>query len=483
MLQLSGLDTAFLNMETDHTFGHVSQLMRLERGGFGAAEPLDAVRAHFAARLHGLPPLYRRLVEVPFGLDRPYWIDGGEVDLEFHVRHAGVPPPGDDVALAEQVAWIISRPMDRTKPLWELYVLEGLASGEVALLLKLHHAAIDGQSGMEMFGALLDHAPTTAETPVVAPRNAEQAPETWELLTRAWFSMLRHPGRAVSQQLTAMRALGNVLSGGASESAPQAWERAWTRWWSGEAFDTLPVPAMSAPPTPLNGAISPHRRVAFFETPLEPLKAVRRASGCTLNDVVMAVCGGALRRYLERRGALPERPLIAMVPVSVRTGEERETYSNQVSAILGELATDEADPRARLERVSRAMTSAKALHEAIPARLLQDFSKFASPAVATQAARTVARLRLADRMAPVCNVVISNVPGPRETLYLGTAPVNAMIPVSTVGEGLGLNMTVISYRERMDFGYVACRERVPDLWDLVGDTRAAIEEMVQAFGD
>lgn len=485
MLQLSGLDTAFLNMETDATFGHVSQLMLFEADGFHGGRPLEAVRAHFAARIYAHAPFCRRLVEVPMGLDRPYWIDVGEVDLEFHVRHIGVPPPGEDTQLADQIAWIIERPMDRSRPLWELYVIEGLANGQVALLLKLHHATIDGQSGMAMFRSLLDDRPDAPAPPPAPPPATEAEPENWELFARAWFAMLRSPARALSQQWNGLRAGANLLgsraAAPAAEALGQAWEDAWSRWWSGDAFDALAVPAVTAPATPLNGSISAHRRVAFLETSLDTLKAIRRAADCTLNDVVMTVCGGALRRYLQRHDALPDRPLIAMVPVSVRTGEETETYSNQVSAMLGELATDEPDPAKRLARVSRAMQSAKELHNAIPARLLQDFSRFASPAVAAQAARTVARLRLADRMAPVCNVVISNVPGPRERLYLAGAELAALIPVSTVGEGLALNMTVVSYRDRLDFGYVACRERVPDLWALMDDTRAAIDELAAAF--
>lgn len=481
MLQLSGLDAAFLNMETHTTFGHVNQLMLFDGAGFRDGKPFDAIREHLATRVHELPPLYRRLVPVPLDLDRPYWIDGGPVDLDFHLRHIGAPPPGDDHQLCELIARIISRPLDRSRPLWECYVIEGLASGEVAVLIKLHHAAIDGASAMDMYKALLDPTPNAPAPQASASRPPEDEPRPWELLARANLSLMRHPRRALSLQFRAMQAMHQFLVGGGGDSKPGAIDSAWSRWLSDEPGDALPAPSITAPRTPLNGSISAHRRYAWMHTPLDDLKAIKNAAGTTLNDVVMAVCAGALRRYLLRCDALPDEPLIAMVPVSVRTGEEVEKYSNQVSSILSELATDEADPVRRLRRISKAMQSAKEIHNAVPASLLQDFSKFASPAVAAQAARTIARWRLADRVAPLCNVVISNVPGPRETLYLAGAELTALVPVSTIGDGMALNMTVVSYRDRLDFGYVACRERVPDLQSLITDTEESIRELALAL--
>lgn len=480
MLQLSGLDTAFLNMETQTTFGHVATIMLFEGTSFPERDASELVRAHIAARLHRLPPFYRRLVPVPLDLDRPYWINDANVDLEFHVRHMGIPPPGEDSQLADLVASLVARPIDRTRPLWELYVIEGLASGDVALLLKQHHASVDGASSMDMFKVLFDQTPNPPgeETPPAVTGEAEPSP--WELVARTNLSLLRHPGRALSLQFRAARALRQFLTG-TDELTPGAIESAWSRWLTGETLESLSTSALSAPRTPFNGSISPHRRYASMALPLDDVKRIKNAAGTTLNDVVLTICAGALRRYLLRRNALPETPLIAMVPVSVRTGDEVEQYSNQVSGILGELATDEPDPVARLRRISQAMTSAKEIHNAIPASLLQDFSKFATPAVAAQAARTVARLRLADSVAPICNVVISNVPGPRETLYLAGAEMKALLPVSTIGDGMALNMTLISYRDRLNFGYVACRERLPDLNDLLDDTRAAAAELAQAL--
>ena len=479
MLQLSGLDTAFLNMETNTTFGHVATLMLFDGAGFRGSSPYAAIRSHFETCARRLPPLYRRLVEVPFGLDRPYWIDEGEVDIDFHVRHIGVPPPGSTVQLAELIAHLVERPLDRNRPLWDLHIIEGLESNEVALLLKTHHAAADGASSMLMFSEIFSNQRDPAPPPPAAPRKVESVPEAWELLARAYGSMLRHPLLGLGMQ---MRALRTVLGNGLSGQGAGAADARLSRWLSGAAIEDLASAVMTAPRTPFNGTVSAHRRVAFTPVALERLKSIKQAAGSTLNDVVMSVCAGALRRYLLRKGVLPERPLIAVVPVSVRTGEEQETYSNYVSSMLGELATDTPDPRVRLERIRSSMQNAKEIHNAIPASLLQDFTKFAAPAVAAQAARTVARLRLADQVAPICNVVISNVPGSRETLYMAGAELTALVPVSTVSDGMGLNMTVISYRDRVVFGYVACREQVPDLWELIDDTREAIDELAEAFG-
>jgi diacylglycerol O-acyltransferase len=330
---------------------------------------------------------------------------------------------------------------------------------------------------MELLSTLLDAEPGGRKIPSPPQRHVEREPEAWELLARSYTSLVTQPARATRLQLEAMRALGEFLAGRARDSwNPLDPLRA---WWSPDEAGSTSLGA--APRTMFNRAITPHRRVAFRAVSLGELRRIKNAAGTTLNDVVMAICAGGLRRYLERHAALPEQALVAGVPVSVRTGAESETYSNQVSMIFATLATDEADPRKRLERIHDAMQNAKEMQQAIPAQLLQDFSQFTPPALAAQAARVVAGLRLADRVALPCNVVISNVPGPRHALYLAGAELRAFIPVSTVGDGMALNITVVSYRDRMDFGLVACREVVPDLWDLLDDLDRAMEELGTAY--
>lgn len=473
MQQLSGLDNSFLNMETATTFGHVSSLTRYDGSAYSAGEAYSAIRSHVESRVSLLPPFRRRLVEVPFGIDLPYWIDDADFDLDFHVRHIAVPPPGEDPQLADLVGRIIGRPLDRARPLWELYVIEGLANGDVAILLKIHHAAIDGQASMELWKTMLDPSPIARHLDAPEVRAAEPVPHPFELLARSYQSMMRQPARLLRVQQNAFRAMGELFLGGAASPLfpvsgldPEA-----------EAQRVAGIHGSAAPETPFNRTLTSHRRVAWCDVALSDIKAIKRSFGTTVNDVVMAICGGALRRYLRRADALPDAPLVAMVPVSMRTGDETDTYTNRVSGVLAEIATDEADPAERLRRTSRAMASAKEMHRAIPADLLQDFAHFATPAVAAQASRMAAGLGLADQMTLPFNLVISNVPGPREPLYNAGAELKAMIPISAVGEGMGLNITVVSYRDRLDFGLVACRELVPDLWAMTEDLVVALEEL------
>jgi WS/DGAT/MGAT family acyltransferase len=227
-------------------------------------------------------------------------------------------------------------------------------------------------------------------------------------------------------------------------------------------------------------AITGHRRFAYTTIPLEDAKTVRRAFGCTFNDVVMTLCAGALRSYLELHECLPEDSLIAMVPVSVRSGNETDTYSNRVSGLLAELATNEADAVKRLRRVQQSMTIAKGNLAAIPAETLMDYSQFAPPAIAARAMRMASRMKIADRMNPPFNVIISNVPGPTEPLYMAGAQLKHFYPVSTVTDGQGLNMTVQSYNGNLDFGFISCRELVPDLWILTDLLQDSMKELLAA---
>jgi WS/DGAT/MGAT family acyltransferase len=485
MQQLSGLDASFLYMETGAQFGHVGSVTLYDPSTTPGGSLYDVMRKSLTERMHILPPFRRRLVQVPLGLDHPYWIEDPNFDLDFHLRHIAVPPPGTHLQLSELVSRIAGRPMDRERPLWEIYVIEGLENGLVALYIKIHHCTIDGVSGAEMTSSLLDTSPTG--TPVPPPKEEwkpEAIPGEFEMLRRGIGASLLRPGRAARFAAGAARSLAQ-----SPEFMPMAREAMgldrlpivgglFKR--RGEQVDAPPIPQTRAPRTPFNRSITPHRRWAFCSIPLEDAKRIKSAFGTTLNDVVMAASAGALRRYLERKGALPEDPLTAMVPVSVRSAEEKATYSNRVSSVLADLATNEKDPVRRLMRIHESMKSAKRMQQAIPANLLQDFTQFATPNLAGQAARIVARTRIMDRMNPPFNVVISNVPGPRHPLYLGGARMLTYYPVSAVAEGQGLNITVQSYLDHLDFGLIACRDLVPDLWDLIDDLKAAFEELGKA---
>ena len=466
--QLSGLDASFLHMETSRTFGHVSSLSIYERPDTPDFEPFEALRAQVESRLHLIEPLRRRLVEVPFGLDRPYWIADPDFDLDFHVRHLGLAQPGTVDQLTEQVARIVARPLDRTKPLWELYVIEGLENGDFAVLTKIHHATIDGASGAEMMSILLDHEPNPIHSQQPTDQWAPDAiPSSLDLLGRASLNMARNPERLTRITL---RSLGELAKAARRIDLANTFDALQRRLRppSGEQRDRPPLlPRIAAPPTPFNKAISAHRRFAIGSASLDDVKAIKNRLGVSINDVVMAVCAGALRRYLDDRGVLPTEPLVAMVPVSTRSGDEDDKWTNRVSALLAALPTNLDDPVERVMAMHETMNAAKQRFDLMPVHLILELNQMTMPALATRAIRLAAATKILDRVNPPMNLVISNVPGPRQPLYAAGARMKHYYPVSTITDGQGLNITVQSYTDTLDFGLVSCRALVPDVSDLL----------------
>jgi WS/DGAT/MGAT family acyltransferase len=476
MQQLTGLDTSFLNMETPTTYGHVSGLAVFDPSTASRRSTLDDVKNLIEERIHLLPPYRRRLVEVPLGLDHPYWIEDPDFDLDFHVRHIGLPPPGDRRQLGEQVSRIVARPLDRSRPLWELYLIEGLEGGYTAQLTKIHHCAIDGVSGAEMLATLLDVTPEPRTVdPPRRPWRPEPQPSQLEMLARGSWAVMGTPrkgfrlGRQAIRHLPALAATLGLGELPGSSLLSRALGR--------KPDPMLSEAASPAPRTSFNDSITPHRRFAFGSLGLDDVKEIKNAFGVTVNDVVLALCSGALRRYLEERRELPADPLIAMVPVSVRTEDQRGTLGNQVSAMSASLHTHIADPVQRLECIHQSMRVAKEKHKALPANLLQDFAQFAPPAVAARAARVIARATVTNWIDVPFNVVISNVPGPQMPIYGLGARLVANYPVSAINDGIGLNITVQSYNGSLDFGIIACRELMPDVWDLMGYLTDALDEL------
>ena len=472
MRQLSSLDAQFLALENPRQAGHVAGLAILDpattpTGALGSAD----VQSLLADRLPQLPPLRWRLAEVPLGLDYPYWVDDVDFDLHFHVREIALAPPGNDEQLAEQVARITSRPLDRSRPLWELYLIHGLESGHVAMLTKIHHALIDGMSGAEIMGLLLDlgpDGPTLNSDPAEWRGVAEAAPSRGDMLGKALMGLPRYPLRALRSLPSAMPNLEDTpfgtlpgagllgrLAGGAGRMA-------------GRDIPVRPGRKLVAPKTFFNGRLSAHRRFAFGQLSLDEIKAAKNAHGATVNDVVVSICAGAVRRMLVAHGELPDTPLVAQVPVSVRTGEQIGTYGNRILLMSAPLFTDEADPVERLRQTHEAMGDMKRHHKALPAALLQDANHFIPPAVFARAAQLTFRLSTSRMAAPNWNLVISNVPGPQIPLYMAGAQLVANYPVSVITDGMGLNITVMSYCGKLDIGIVADREQMPDVGSLIG---------------
>ncbi len=467
--QLSGLDGWFLAMETRTVFGHVGSVCIVDAKSAKSRLNLEHLTRVIESRLPLVPLLRRRLVTVPLGLDHPYWIEDPEFDIEFHVRELALPSPGNDRQLSEQVARLHARPLDRSRPLWELYLITGLRGGRAAIYSKIHHAAIDGVSGGDILTAVLDLSPGGRELPVAEVFEREEPPDPVRLLARSAVNLARQPLRAVRVATDLARAIPGMANALGSPIAH--------RLAAGDDGDLLSQTGLRAPSTPFNAPISPHRRWAFADLPLDEVKRLRTGTDLTVNDVVMALCAGALRRWLQLHDGLPNAPLVAAVPVSVRTKDQKGEHGNRVSMMLAPLPTNLSDPGERLGAMHEAMRDAKEQHDAIPASLLGDVTQFALPALANQAWRLSAGLRLMERVNPF-NLFISNVPGPNVTLYFAGAKVLAYYPVSALVDGQGLNITVMSYCGSLYFGLVACRRLVPDLDVMAGFLRDELDALI-----
>ncbi len=481
MRQLTALDALFLAGENDRTQGHVSSLGVYDPVT-ASGRPLDAVlvRELVTERMHLLHPFRWRLVGVPFGLDHPYWVDEGTFDVDYHVREVALPSPGDQRQLAEQVAHLIGSRLGRARPLWEMYVIHGLHDGAVAVLTKMHHAAVDGASGAEVMGMLLDDAATGRELRPAPAVLAERFPSEVEMLGRGVAGMLRQPVRALRAMPTTLPHLDDVpplrhlpgvkvIARGSrliKRLLPVAHDRA-----------VLQGNDLVAPRTPFQTRVSAHRRVAFGSLPLDDVKTIKNAFGCTVNDVVVALCAAGLRVWLDERGELPTEPLIGVIPVSVRTREQMGTFGNQVSAMTVELPTNVADAGQRLREVNQTMSAAKKRHRALPPTLMRDANEVIPPALFSHAARAMSQATGLPGINQPVNLMISNVPGPSAPVYLAGARQRAQFPISGVKDGIGLNITVFSYEDSLEFGIVVDREQVNDPWPILDALRAALCEL------
>jgi WS/DGAT/MGAT family acyltransferase len=483
MKQLTGLDASFLNMETPNTFGHVTGLMLFDRPS-PDFEPYATVYEKYASLVGQLEPMRRRLVEVPFGLDHPYWVFDPHFDIDYHIREINVAKPGLVDQLADQVCRIVGRPMDRSRPLWEVYVIDGLANGWWAMLTKFHHATIDGAAGQLMLSSVLSTEPDDTPAPASPEWEPEAVPGQTEMLRLTLEKLAKNPLMAVKAQTRMLRTMAKAL-GVADLSGASSLVRDSVYRFLGRPTTDRPwvmMPLTSAPPTPWNKSITPHRRFAMRTTSLENIKRLKNATGGTVNDIVMAICAGGLRQYLLAHDALPDKPLRAMVPVSIRTGDESDPWTNRVSGLIAELPTHCEDPLERVTLCRKAMSVAKQQFELMPAESLIDIAQSSPPVVSAAAARLASRLKLADRVAMPANLVISNVPGPREPLYFAGAQLQHQFPVSIVTDGQGLNITVQSYMDKLDFGFIVDRDLVPDVWDLADMHIEEIARLLQATG-
>jgi diacylglycerol O-acyltransferase / wax synthase len=484
MRQLTSLDAQFLALETPQVFGHVSGLAIYDPSTTGGSLTAEDMCRLVGERIHLLPPFRWKLVEVPFGLDHPYWIEDADFDLDFHIRETAVPPPGNDKQLADVVSRIVARPLDRGRPLWELYVIQGLSGGRVATLTKIHHAVVDGVSGAEILSILLDLDPEGREIPQERVHDiGEDRPSQWEMLGRGVANLPLQPVRALAkapQTVANLGAIPGMQQVPGMRTLGRANDRV-RRYVSGSQDGEIlgRVDAVDVPRTRFQAPVSAHRRFSFAALSLDRIKAIKNELGITVNDVVVGLVASGMREWLLARDELPDDPLVAMVPVSVRTREQMGTFGNRVSMMITPIPTDVADPKERLMRAHDVLLRAKSRHKALPATLLQDATQFIPPAIHARATR--ATMRVTAGMAPPLNLVISNVPGPSTPLYSAGAQLLNNFPVSVITDGVGLNITCLSYMDHVDFGIVVDREMVDDAWPLMDAMREALDELDAAI--
>ncbi len=472
MQQLSGSDTGFLYAEQGNNYNHVAGLALYDP----STAPVGQVRfkdilTHFDARMHRNPLFRRRLVEAPLGIDRPYWVDTPDFDVEFHVRHIALPEPGDWRQLMIQVARLHARPLDRSRPLWEMYVIggldkiPGLPKGCFALFYKMHHAAVDGMASLHVMSQLHSNSPDaedlSAEEKVIV---TDRYPNIIELASRAAMNggrrALALSQLSVSSSRKLLNSFGQTVRSDELAEPPHG---------TGNWLEKL---NLKAPSTRFNKKISAHRVVEGVGLPMDAIKALRAAvKGVTVNDVFLAVVGGSMRRYLEEKGELPEQTLVTMMPISLRS--DASAGGNSVGVAATELHTNIEDPLQRLLACHKTASAKKGSDNVLSNEL---------PVLADNMPSFLTDLLTRHWLAPSMNTVVSNVRGPGEPLYIAGAELQRLYPVSIPTDHIGINHTGVSYAGQMWLGVVACRDMLPDPAFYAQCIRDSFNEMLVAAG-
>jgi diacylglycerol O-acyltransferase / wax synthase len=458
--RLTGLDSSFLHLERDAAHMHVAGCMVFD----GQAPGYEELVEQISSRLHLVPRYRQRLAFVPLNQGRPVWVDDPHFNVNFHVRHTALPPPGGDEQLKRLSGRVFSQSLDRSRPLWEVWLVEGLADDRFALLSKTHHALVDGISGVDIATVLFDASPDPMP---VAPPDHEWVPRPLpthaQLLADALLERATVPGEIVRGVKATLRGPRHVAG---------RFSRA-----LGGVGAMARAGLQAAPSSPLNVRIGPHRRFTWVSADLQEFKAVKNTLGGTVNDVVLAAVAGALGRYLQLHGEPTEDVVLkAMVPVSIRADIERGALGNRVAAMWAPLPVGISDPVQRLLTISRDMQDVKESSQAVGAQVLTQLSGFAPPTIMAQAARLQAHQRL-------FNLVVTNVPGPQFPLYMLGRQLDAMFPMVPLAENQALGIAIMSYNRQLNFGLNADYDALPDLEALADELRASIEELVAAAGE
>jgi len=468
MQHLSAIDSAFLHLETAEMPMHVGSLHRYQLPNDYKGNWYEDIKAHMAQRLHLAPVFTRKLALMPFDLANPVWIEDDDIDLDYHVRHVVLPQPGTMQQLEALAARLHSSLLDRSRPLWEFYVIEGLADGTMGFYGKVHHSAIDGQAGVALGKAMLDLSPVPrAVKPPRLRRHHQYQLGVAELL-----------GASLTNTLRQVRSFGSLLWP-LAKAAVGSVRESWAERRSRTAEESAAIKAAGrtlfklAPPTPFNVPITNQRAFASLSLPLDEAKRIGKQHGASVNDVVLWLCSTALRHYLREAGELPAKTLVAGVPISLRA-EGDTSMNNQVTMSLVDLASQEADPVKRLHAIIDATSSLKHQLGTFSALIPTDLPSLGAPWLLSGLVALYGRSRLADRIR-ITNVAISNVPGSPLPLYLAGAKMLDYLPVSIVIHGVALNITVQSYMGQLCFGLLACRRAVPDVHEITTQMQRAFE--------
>ncbi|WP_243057463.1 wax ester/triacylglycerol synthase family O-acyltransferase [Nocardioides sp. SR21] len=451
MDRLSGLDASFLYLETPAQLMHVCGVIVLDASTIPEGYTYACFRAELDRRVRDVPEFTRKLRKVPLGLDHPIWVHDKHFDIDHHVHRLALPSPGGYAELVELTSHLAGLPLDRSRPLWEMWVIEGYVGADgqerVVVFSKMHHATVDGVSGSNLISHLCSLEPDADPMAEAGEPRTVREPGHRELFGRSVVSMVTRPLNAVRLVTPSVELVTKTIGRARAGTAMAA--------------------PFSAPRTSFNGTITGHRGIALADMDLEDVRQIKNATGTTVNDVVLAVAGGALRGYLEDRDELPSSSLLATVPVSVREESRHSSGANKVSALFAKLGTDTDDPLERLRDLAERNRNAKEHHSAISADSLQDWAEFAAPRTFGLAVRAYAGFKLPERHPVVHNLVISNVPGPPIPLYFMGALIEGLYPLGPVFHGAGLNVTVMSNNGSVHVGLIACQESMPDIEDLV----------------
>ena len=449
MQQLTGMDASFLYLETPTTPMHISSLAIYDQSTAPGGEVrFKQIIDHTSERIKRLPILSKTLLTVPMGLDHPYWVSDGTFDPEFHIRHIALPKPGDWRQFCILISRLHARPLDRSRPLWEMYVIEGLdgvegyPKGAFAIFTKMHHAAVDGASGMEIAATVNELAPDSPQSSEPYPVQVDSKPSILELLARAQINTIKQPFRFISVARNTVPGVAKMVAG----------------LRSGELRRVTDLPR-----TRFNGKVSAYRVFDAVTFPLADIKAIKNTlEGVTVNDVAIAIVGGALRKYLDSKGELPDKSLAAMVPINVRSDSEKGTGGNVVSQMTVEICSHVDEPLERLKAVNEGTRSAKELTNAVGAKTMTDYTQFIPSTLTAQAARLSSRWGLINQMKPLYNCTITNVPGPPIPLYNTGAKMLSNFGAGPVMDGVGLFQVISSYCGDFTISVTSCREMMPD---------------------